>query len=465
MTKLNFYFPKIGPIFEANVALGDLTILTGKNNTGKTYITHTIYAALKEITSPATEVDFRVPEECFRELRDNSYFAIEMDSLTEQVAVYLEEFSRDFSGRISEVFAAEPNQFSDSSVEISVEDYSTSEIRTFSATVGYGDKRALRFEVSEDGSRLEIYALDNFPSNNQTTVLGWVRYAARLTFFSSLISNVYVSSAERTGAAIFQKELDFTRSKILEMVANKSAEIDQWSFVKANASDYPDAVTANVDFIRDIPSLSSKVSAIAKASPEAISIFEEILGGEYNVKEGEISFSPEGMRGKKSRLPIVTSSSAVRSLLDLWFYVKHKAKPDDFVIIDEPELNLHPENQRRLARLLVALSNAGLKIFITTHSDYIVREISIMIMVNARGITELPGTEGPVISLDARGVEVYSTGERRITIPERKNRVIRNTVFPITVDKYGIDATSFDEAIDAQNDLFDAVSSIQMKER
>ena len=78
------------------------------------------------------------------------------------------------------------------------------------------------------------------------------------------------------------------------------------------------------------------------------------------------------------------SSSAVRSLLDIGFYLEHIAKKGDLLIIDEPELNLHPENQRCIARLLAKLVNYGIKVFITTHSDYIVKELNTLIMLIGR---------------------------------------------------------------------------------
>ena len=36
-------FENIGPIKKAELELGDLTIIAGQNNTGKTYLTHTLY--------------------------------------------------------------------------------------------------------------------------------------------------------------------------------------------------------------------------------------------------------------------------------------------------------------------------------------------------------------------------------------------------------------------------------------
>lgn len=39
-----FRFRNLGPIEDAELELGDLTLLVGRNNTGKTYIAYTLYA-------------------------------------------------------------------------------------------------------------------------------------------------------------------------------------------------------------------------------------------------------------------------------------------------------------------------------------------------------------------------------------------------------------------------------------
>lgn len=43
---MKFGIKNLGPIKEANIELGDLTIICGKNNCGKTYLTYTLYAHL-----------------------------------------------------------------------------------------------------------------------------------------------------------------------------------------------------------------------------------------------------------------------------------------------------------------------------------------------------------------------------------------------------------------------------------
>lgn len=45
---VSFRFSNIGPIIEAELDLGDLTIIAGHNNTGKTYLVYTLYGFLKK---------------------------------------------------------------------------------------------------------------------------------------------------------------------------------------------------------------------------------------------------------------------------------------------------------------------------------------------------------------------------------------------------------------------------------
>ena len=73
---------------------------------------------------------------------------------------------------------------------------------------------------------------------------------------------------------------------------------------------------------------------------------------------------------------INAASSSIKSLYMLDAYIKKFAQKGDLLIIDEPELNLHPSNQRKIARLLAMLANNGIQIMFTTHSDYIMNELN-----------------------------------------------------------------------------------------
>ncbi|MFB1490053.1 MULTISPECIES: AAA family ATPase [unclassified Thiocapsa] len=133
-------------------------------------------------------------------------------------------------------------------------------------------------------------------------------------------------------------------------------------------------VKTNVEFTRQIETLVKHKSFVAHKHPDLLTDFADIIGGEYTVtRNDELYYIPNG---KRIRLSMDESSSAVRSLLDVGFYLAHVAQPGDLLIVDEPELNLHPENQRKVARLFARLLNIGVKVFITTHSDYIIKVVS-----------------------------------------------------------------------------------------
>ena len=50
-------------------------------------------------------------------------------------------------------------------------------------------------------------------------------------------------------------------------------------------------------------------------------------------------------------------------------------KPGDTLIIEEPEAHLHPGAQADIAVVLARLVRAGVKVIITTHSDWLLEEI------------------------------------------------------------------------------------------
>ena len=106
----------------------------------------------------------------------------------------------------------------------------------------------------------------------------------------------------------------------------------------------------------------------------------QLVGGEYKATDAGVLFQP---KDSKKSYGIEIASSSVRSLLMLNYYILNVAQKGDILMIDEPELNLHPKNQILMGRLIALLVNAGIKVFITTHSDYIVRELSNCIMLNS----------------------------------------------------------------------------------
>ena len=181
----------------------------------------------------------------------------------------------------------------------------------------------------------------------------------------------------------------------------------------------------------------------------------DIIGGDYSITQNDqLYYIP---RGTGIRLTMDQSSSAVRSLLDMGFYLRYVAHKGDLLMVDEPELSLHPKNQRRIAKLFVRLVNLGIKVFVTTHSDYIVKELNTLIMLNhdkphlKRIAKENGYRNDELISSDQ--VKVYMAQEDLIPLEEGQKRRRRgHTLVEADIDpELGIEAPSFDETIDDMN--------------
>ena len=65
----------------------------------------------------------------------------------------------------------------------------------------------------------------------------------RMVVYSGLLPNPFMSSAERTGAAIFQKELDFTRNRLVDVL--KEDKIRLMNLLGRFTGTYPLAVRNN----------------------------------------------------------------------------------------------------------------------------------------------------------------------------------------------------------------------------
>jgi predicted ATP-dependent endonuclease of OLD family len=100
----------------------------------------------------------------------------------------------------------------------------------------------------------------------------------------------------------------------------------------------------------------------------------EILGGKTDLSQAEpgllreILFQP----AQDTTLEIPIASSMVKELAPLVLYLRYLAQPGELLVIDEPEMNLHPEAQAKIIEFLAMLVNAGLHVLVTTHSPYVV---------------------------------------------------------------------------------------------
>lgn len=74
-------------------------------------------------------------------------------------------------------------------------------------------------------------------------------------------------------------------------------------------------------------------------------------------------------------LPLLNSSSMVSELAPVVLFLRYIVKPSAVLIIEEPESHLHPAMQVEFTRLLAGAVKAGLRVILTTHSEWVVETV------------------------------------------------------------------------------------------
>ena len=126
-----------------------------------------------------------------------------------------------------------------------------------------------------------------------------------------------------------------------------------------------------------------------RAVPETVNVakkIEELLGGKVTAKSYTenggasamtpppvLAYRPDGM---DIDLEMAQSSSMVGEIGPLVLYLKGGIEPGDTLFIEEPEAHLHPAAQTKMAEILAAMVRAGIRVVITTHSDWMLTKIA-----------------------------------------------------------------------------------------
>ncbi len=444
----------LGPLKQAEFTLGDLTIICGLNNTGKTYATYALFGFL----SLRNQV-FTIPikEEELDHLFAEGTTRLDLTTYIAQAEHILQEGCLKYTEQLPTVFAASSKRFEQTKFQIQLNSNEIHLLDHYEQSISSGSAELFSITKGKGSTELVVTLLgEKSKIGIPKEVVGqFISDALKEILFRPLFPNPFIVSAERTGAVIFRKELNFARNRLLEEISKADKKVDPIRFLFKVYQDYALPVKINVDFTRELEALAKRSSFIAEKHPDLLRDFADIIGGEYTVTENdELYYLPKSKRGVK--LSMDESSSAVRSLLDIGFYLRHVVQQDDLLMVDEPELNLHPENQRRVARLFARLINIGIKVFITTHSDYIIKELNTLIMLNndkphLRQIAEKEGyKQEELLSVDK--IKVYIAEDAPVKLDGMQRKTRCSTLTPADIDpQLGIEARSFDVTIDTMN--------------
>lgn len=369
-------FKNLGPIESGEIDFNDLkgiNLIIGKNNTGKTYLSNLLYTYFKVRERQNIKM-YEVVGIRFKDRLSDSDYEIIKD-------YFEKKYEKEIKDTLPKVFHTSKDTFKDFEIEMDLSDEILEFKKLDDDTIIYFRemRKIIKLKKSED----EIeYLMEDYDENKGKRYITYnpkieeeeakqiiFGYFLHIKFFQK-IYKIHSFPAERSGAVLFYKQLLEERSDVLrELELENSKNIGKISRYSEPVNDY-------VKFLNSISDHSKGLTELdiyKKLDTE----LKEILGGEVIIdSEDNIMFK----MNENKIIDIGMVSSTVKTLTGFYLYLKYFAMERDIIFIDEIELNLHPENQRKIMKLINYLSKQGIKFVISTHSPIISEEIDNMLL-------------------------------------------------------------------------------------
>ena len=160
-------------------------------------------------------------------------------------------------------------------------------------------------------------------------------------------------------------------------------------------------------------------------------------------------FLPDGW---SETLPLIHASSMVSELAPVVLYLRHLVRPGDVLIIEEPESHLHPAMQVEFTRQIAGLVRAGIRVIVTTHSEWVLQEVANLVRASELPEAERVGIAGGDVALDSDQVGAW------LFKPDANAG--GSTVSPIPLDEEsGLYPTDFEDVAVAMHNDWAEISS------
>ena len=177
--------------------------------------------------------------------------------------------------------------------------------------------------------------------------------------------------------------------------------------------------------------LTPRVQMNAKTNVIAEDLERKILGGQLRREETQIDYPSFVYRpiDWTLDLSLTNSSSMVSELAPVVLYLREVLESGDLLIVEEPESHLHPEMQVEFTRILAKAVRSGVRVLITTHSEWVLEELANLIRLSELPEERRDGIEGADVALEHSevGAWFFNSGE------EGKGSVVRE--IPLDIEE------------------------------
>ncbi len=430
----------VGPIRHAQLSLGNLNVLIGTNDTGKTFfatVVHRLLAASTDAYFPDTEPADYIPKnihDYVREFKTTSRRSGGQDSERELV---IDDEMRTWANGINESTLQRFGKAARRGISYA---YGAPTERLLRQPLLYSRHESYMFiknleprwsvRIKMDGdNEADDYVCVSRP--NPDTWLRDVfnpaliqRLSAHYEFFQSKNKNNEVDPIQdieelcqyilyMTGdVALFRQwpkeclHLPSERGGIMQSYRGiTSAALRKSAFAGIEPVEIEPLDGTSRDFLSFVVSSGSEKPRLT--SDKSYANWAKNLEKNLRAKI-ELLKNPSGLDRIVATTPegqfeLNQTSSMISEVSPFVLALKHRLGTRDYLTIDEPEAHLHPEMQIEIAKCLVDLASKGLTITFTTHSNYFVEQISNGIRsseLETHGEEELP----PIPRIDPENV-------------------------------------------------------------
>lgn len=418
---MKFTVANLGRITSAEIDVKPLTVFIGKTNTNKTWTAYSLYGILRSMTfllrnaratperiTPHSNVDKAIKDVS---LRTANVLAAKAN---EQAEAKAEEKDQTFTLEVTRESILNEALRSGERIDLSLQGDQIAKILAIEspvikkavATLAFdwefflsaGTVKSLRFVAQGQA----ITVLGQTPSGGTFQLDSFSRLEEKLT--SDFIADQIEVHIRWLAFALFRDAMSFpAERKAVSALLSLLEPSNREPRFTPGVLNVPCA-----DFIRFLTTARQR-SPRRLEKPKIVTLLERnIMNGraDFTGPPEQRVFSFKSESGHE--LQLQASASLVRALAGLDVYLRQFAV-QDILVIDEPEMNAHPEAQLKLVELFAMLANEGFTIIITTHSPYFLDHLN-----NLMEAFKLPDSAKEAIGgeLKLKSVEAMISSDR-----------------------------------------------------
>ncbi len=402
---MNIRFHNLGKIKETELDLRPLTVIIGPNNTNKTYIAYSVYGLWQQLRKGIRSTSFQF------ENHFNSGLSINVEVLRKAFIATVKSSIGEFIDDLGSFYQDSSRfLFSGTNYEISItpEEF-RSALRSLTVHGIHMSHRVwFRFSLEQDLlvlSRADMPTGEVEATSEETPNGNALRLEAdlllQMLLRRQLFALPYLLPAERNAFVITYKVLANRRLKLMLdaqrriFSSRQTSQLQMDLLREAGEIRYPQPIEDFLEFLFEIESdIGSKpkdhAGTLAEPSQRLRRSPRSGLGKlaseiEQGIQDGnKIHYRQTVLGGQEIMVDVgngltidlYNASSSIKQLAPLLLYLRYRAAKGDLLIIDEPEMNLHPESQAKLLEVLAMLVNQGVYVLLTTHSPYLMSHLN-----------------------------------------------------------------------------------------